>query len=125
MVHADDPAARAVAYGWFAAYARGDVPAMLRQAAFPFRSTSGVAAKSPAELKGLLDALLEESGGQRSVRGLQLFSPAGARGALGSLPGGFEEGNLLFGVADVGGDKFVLVLGQRSGAWKALGLVRR
>jgi TonB family protein len=60
----------------------------------------------------------------RKVRGLQLYSPAGARGALGSLPEGFDEVGSLFAVAQVNGDTFVLVLAKAKSVWKAVGLVR-
>jgi TonB family protein len=126
VMRADDPAARAAAGDWFDAYARGDVGRMIGHAALPFRSSSGVAAKTAGELRSQLKALLDESAGRREVRNLQVFSPAGARGALGGLPSGFDDGTgALFAVAQVSGDTFVLVLGQRSGSWKAIGLVRR
>jgi TonB family protein len=126
VVRADDPAAREVAASWFDAYARGDLKRLLAQSALPFRSSSGVAAKNAGELKNLLSGLLEESDGKRAVRALQLYSPAGARGALGQLPPGFEEGGqALFAVAHVEGDTFVLVLSQKGKTWRPVGLVRR
>jgi hypothetical protein len=125
VMRADDPAAREAAAAWFGAYARGDLGAMVSRAALPFRSSSGVAAKTAGELRAQLKGLLDESTGRREVRALQVFSPAGARGALGSLPPGFDDGaGALFAVGQIAGDTFVLVLGQRSGAWKAIGLVR-
>jgi TonB family protein len=125
VMRADDPAAQAAANRWFQAYGRGDVAAMVGQSSLPFRSASGVAAKNAGELKNLIKGLVDESGGNREVRGLQLFSPAGARGALGSLPAGFDDGSTLFAVAQVSGDTFVLVLANKSGSWKPVGLVRR
>ena len=125
MVHADDPVAREAAAAWFSAYTRGDLRAMVAQAALPFRSSAGVAAKTPGDLRHLLEALMEESPPPRMVRALQLYSPAGVRGALGALPPGFEEdGSLLFAVAHVSGDPFVLVLSRHGGKWRAIGLVR-
>jgi TonB family protein len=125
VVHGDDPAARAVAEDWLAALARGDVKRMLSHAAFPFRSTSGVAAKNANELRALLEGLAEESSNARHVRALQVYSPAGVRGVLGSLPPGFDEGGMLFAVADIGGEGFVAVLAPRNGGWRVVGLVRR
>ncbi len=121
----DDPGARAVAQTWFEAYAAGAVSKMVATAAFPFHSAGGVIAKTAADLKGMLANLVDESGG-RAVRALQVYSAAGARGALGGLPSGFEMGgSTLFAVAQVSGDTFVLVLEKRSGVWKAVGLIRR
>lgn len=126
VVRADDPEARNTAELWLDGYARGDVRRMLQQSTFPFRSSGGIAAKNTDDLGDLLRALLEESPPNRKVRALQLYSAAGARGSLGGLPPGFEEGTgMLFGIARVGGDTFVLVLAKRNGTWKAIGLVRR
>jgi TonB family protein len=124
VVHADDPIAREIAAVWFDGYVRGDLKAMVGQSLLPFRSSAGVAAKTAAELRNLLTSLLDESPQPRKVRGLQLYSPAGARGALGSLPENFDDTGSLFAVANVNGDTFVLVLGKQKNAWKAVGLVR-
>jgi hypothetical protein len=124
VVHADDPIAREIAAVWFDGYVRGDLKAMVGQSLLPFRSSAGVAAKTAAELRNLLASLLDESPQPRKVRGLQLYSPAGARGALGSLPENFDDSGSLFAVAQVNGDTFVLVLGKQKNAWKAVGLVR-
>ena len=124
VVRADDPGATEAAAIWFDGYVRGDLKAMVGQSLLPFRSTAGVAAKTPGDLKNLLASLLDESPTPRKVRGLQLYSPAGARGALGSLPEGFDEVGSLFAVAQVNGDTFVLVLAKAKSVWKAVGLVR-
>jgi TonB family protein len=126
VVHADDPGAREAATAWFLAYQRGDLATMTSQAALPFRSSSGVAAKSASELRHLIQSLMDESASPRKVRTLQLYSPAGVRGALGTMPPGFDDDAAsLFAVAEVSGDTFVLVLGKKSGVWRAIGLVRR
>jgi TonB family protein len=124
VVHADDPAAREIAAIWFDGYVRGDLKAMVGQSLLPFKSSAGVAAKSAPELRNLLASLLDESPQPRKVHGLQLYSPAGARGALGSLPENFDDSGSLFAVAQVNGDTFVLVLAKQKNAWKAVGLVR-
>jgi TonB family protein len=124
VVHADDPVARQVAAIWFDGYVRGDLKAMVGQSLLPFRSSAGIAAKSAAELRNLLSSLLDESPQPRKVHGLQLYSPAGARGVLGSLPENFDEPGSLFAVAQANGDTFVLVLSKQKNAWKAVGLVR-
>jgi hypothetical protein len=90
VVRADDPGAREAAAIWFDGYVRGDLKAMVGQSLLPFRSTAGVAAKTPGDLKNLLASLLDESPTPRKVRGLQLYSPAGARNLLGVCPDGFR-----------------------------------
>jgi TonB family protein len=125
VVRGDDPAARDLAAGWFDAYARGDVKGMVARSNLPFRAVTGVAAKTAADLRNLLASLLDEIPA-RKVQALDVYSPAGARGALGSLPLGFEDDTgTLFAVARVSGETFVLVLGRGKGGWKAVGLVRR
>jgi TonB family protein len=125
VVHADDPAARVLADAWFAAFAKGDVKAMLAHAAFPFRSSSGVAAKSAGELRKLLESLIEETPAPRTARALQIYSHGGARGALGALPAGFDdESPSLFAVTQISGDTFVLVLARSGNSWRAVGLAR-
>jgi hypothetical protein len=126
VVHADDPAARTAATAWFQAFSRGDLHGLTGGAATPFKSSAGVAAKNANELRNLLQSLLEETPSPRAVRALQLYSPAGARAALGGLPAGFDdEAASLFAVVEVSGDTFVLVLARRNNVWKAVGLVRR
>jgi TonB family protein len=125
-VRSDDPDARAVAEQWFDGYSRGNVGRMLRQAAFPFRSSRGIAARKASELETLLRDLIAEAPARRRVQTLQLYTAAGVRGALGGLPPGFDDGtSLLFAVSNVGGDTFVLVLSQTPEGWRATGLVRR
>ena len=125
VVHADDPAARETAAIWFDGFVRGDLKAMVGQSQLPFRSSAGIAAKTAPELRNLLASLLDESPTPRKVRALQLHSPAGARNVLGNLPEGFQDdAGALFGVAQVNGDTFVLVLAKQKTVWKAIGLVR-
>ncbi len=126
LVRSDDPAARAVAEQWFDAYAHGDVARMVRQAAVPFRSNEGVAARSSGELGKMFRELVSEASGKRSVHALQLYTAAGARKVLAGLPSGFSESaGQLFAVGHVGGDSFVLVLAPHGGHWRAIGLVRQ
>lgn len=126
VVRADDPGAREAAAVWFDAFNRGDLAKMVAGAAVPFRSSAGVAAKSKDELRRLLEGLLEETPAPRKAHGLQLYSPAGARNVLGGLPPGIdEEAASLFGIAQVSGDTYVLVVAKRGTVWKAVGLVRR
>jgi TonB family protein len=126
VARADDPAARAVADLWFDGYVHGDVARMLRQAAYPFKALGGTAASSARELEAQLKDLVAEAPRRRRVTALQLYSAAGIRGVLGSLPQVFGDGaGLLFAVAQAGGDTFVLVLERNQNVWRATGLIRR
>ncbi len=128
VARADDPQAREVAERWFAAYARADVPAMVKEAAFPFGTGMGAIAKNPRELTTLFADLVAEASGKRVVRAVEIYSVAGARGRLGKLPPGVAaSGAALFATGHVGGDSFVLALVKRTptGPWRAIGLARR
>jgi hypothetical protein len=126
---AETPAARALAKSWFDAFTRGDVSAMVGQAAFPFKSTGGNAvASSRGDLTGMLRALVDETpAASRAVTSLQVLTAASLRGAIGRLPQGLDDGSgLLFALAHTAGnDTLILVLSPRSDGWKASGLARR
>ncbi len=129
VARADDPQARAVATDWFAALLRGDTARMLALVNLPFRGT-GVSTSSSRELGKWLAGLADESPDGRLLQSLQVYSAAGARGVLGTLPQGFaDDTRILFALARLGGsagsDTFVLVLSPRFGDWKAVGFFRR
>jgi hypothetical protein len=122
---AQDPAAKAVAASFFAAFARGDVSGMLAGAGYPFRSLSGVAASDRGELQGMLKGLVDESS-SRSLRRLEVHTSAGIRRALGRLPPGLDDGSgLLFALAETGEATYILLISPHSGGWRATGLFRR
>jgi hypothetical protein len=124
---ADDPRVRRVADAWFASFARGDVPAMVGAAGYPFRSGDGVAATASGALTSLLTGLVDETSERSGTGHPQLFTRASLRGLVGKLPGGLEDDpGLLFAVGQVSrSDALILILAERSGIWKAVGLVRR
>jgi hypothetical protein len=125
---AENPAARALARGWFDAFARGDVMAMLGKAIYPFRSTSGNVASSRGDLATMLKALIDESpAAGRGVASLQLFTAAALRGVIGRLPPGLDDGSgQLFAVAKTAGnDTLILILSSKAEGWRIAGLARR
>jgi hypothetical protein len=126
LARAEDPKARGVAEHFFAALAGRDTSRMMAQTALPFRSREGVAAQSKGQLKALLDDLSSEYSAATKFRGLQMYSAAGVRTLLGGMPPAYGDGRgMLFAVAQIGGDTFVLVLGKGNSGWRATGLVRR
>jgi hypothetical protein len=114
-----------VARNWFDAYVRGDVAAMTAGAVFPFRSSTGIAAKSRDELARLLESLVAETP-KRTAAPVTVETGAGLRRMLGKLPPGLDDGSgLLFAVSSTDGDPLILVLTHTPSGWKATGLIRR
>jgi hypothetical protein len=124
---ATDPVAKAAAERWFAALAAGDARALADMATLPFK-TSGKEVLKRAALSAMLADLVEETTGGHAGRTVQIFTAAGLRAALGKLPPNLEDGSggQLYGVASTDPhDALILVLGQRGGLWRPIGLVRR
>jgi TonB family protein len=125
----DNPAARRLAEEWFAALVAGDVPRMVRDAVFPFRTAGAGSATSASALSRMLRDLLADEPLVRPTARVELMTAAGLRAAGASVPAPFGDGaGLLFAMARIGKNVFVLALsepaGQGTGHWKARGLVR-
>jgi TonB family protein len=121
---ATDPAARTVAERWFKALGKGDISALTGMSAVPFK-TSGKDVTKRDVLAAMLKDLMREDVGTLSV---QVFSTAGLRAAIGKLPPNVDDGTggQLYALASGGhNDMLILILAQRGGAWKPVGLVRR
>jgi hypothetical protein len=121
---AGDPAAHAAADRWFAALASGDVSALLDQAALPFK-TNGKTVQHRAELQQMLADLTSE--GMKRPGSVRLVTAAALRAAIGKLPPDLDDaGGQLYAAVAVGkSDMLILVLGQRAGGWRPVGMVRR
>ena len=92
--------------------------------AVPFK-TSGKDVTKRDVLAAMLKDLMREDVGTLSV---QVFSTAGLRAAIGKLPPNVDDGTggQLYALASGGhNDTLILILAQRAGAWKPVGLVRR
>ncbi|MBC8131769.1 MAG: TonB family protein, partial [Deltaproteobacteria bacterium] len=123
--NAPDEATRDVAQAWFAAYVRGDIAAMTARATFPFRSTTGIAAKGKGELAQMLTNLVAESP-VRTTTAVSIETAAGLRKLLGKLPPGLDDGaGAVFAISQVDGDMMILLLARTGAGWKISGLVRR
>jgi TonB family protein len=123
--NAEDPAAHAVAERWYAALASGDITRLLDMAALPFKTTEKDVTRR-ADLSAMLSGLASE--GVRRPQSLQLVSAARLRAAIGKLPPNLEDGGsgqLYAAVLAGPNDMLILVLAQRAGIWRPIGLVRR
>ncbi|MBC8132160.1 MAG: hypothetical protein H7X95_04200 [Deltaproteobacteria bacterium] len=98
---------------------------MTARATFPFRSTTGVAAKGKAELAQMLTNLVAESP-VRTTTAVTVETAAGLRKLVGKLPPGLDDGaGALFAISQVDGDTMILLLARTGAGWKVSGLVRR
>ena len=129
VAHADDPRAHEVAERWFAALAAADTKALADMAALPFKTSAKEVTKRATLAAMLADLVQEGSGpGARASKAAQVFTGASLRAALGKLPPHLDDGSggQLYAIASSSAhDTLILILGQRGGLWKAVGLVRR
>jgi TonB family protein len=120
-----DQATKDFAQSWFASFARGDISAMTARAAYPFRSSAGVAAKSREELAQMLANLIAETS-QRASAPVSVETAASLRKLIGKLPPGLDDGSgTLFAVTRIDNDMMILLLAKTGAGWKATGLIRR
>ncbi|HVY37019.1 MAG TPA: TonB C-terminal domain-containing protein [Polyangia bacterium] len=121
---AGDAGANDAASRWFAALAGGDVGRLLDQAALPFK-TNGRTVTRRADLQQMLVDLMSE--GVRRPGSVRLVTAAALRAAIGKLPPDLEDaGGQLYAAVSMGQkDMLILVLGQRAGGWRPVGMVRR
>jgi TonB family protein len=119
-----DPAATAIAKNWVRAFTKGELTTVINRSALPFRYQSRIAAKSKEELEGLLESLSDEVAGQTAtVKGT--YTAAGLRKKYGSVAAGVEEGEgRVYAVVEIAGDTVILMLEQRFGSWRVVGMTR-
>ncbi len=121
-----DPAARAIAERWFKAMAGNDIAAATALAALPFK-TSGKDVTKRGTLSSMLTDLAGEEKSSRAPT-VQLYTTAGLRAAIGKLPANVDDGTggQLYALATSGPrDALILILAERGGQWRVVGLVRR
>ena len=120
-----DPGAQAAALRWFTALAAGDTTHLLEMAALPFK-TSGKEVSKKDDLSAMLADLASE--GIRRPQSVQLVTAARLRAAIGKLPPSLDDtgSGQLYSAVEMGSDQMlILILGQRGGAWRPVGMVRR
>ncbi len=123
--NAADPGAQAAALRWFTALAAGDTAHLLQMAALPFK-TSAKEVRAKDELSSMLADLASE--GIRRPQSVRLVTAAGLRAAIGKLPPSLDDtgSGQLYSAVELGSDQMlILILGQRTGSWRPVGMVRR
>jgi TonB family protein len=123
--NAADPGAQAAALRWFTALAAGDITHLLEMAALPFK-TSGKEVSKKDDLSSMLADLASE--GIHRPQSVQLVTAARLRAAIGKLPPSLDDtgSGQLYSAVELGSDQMlILILGQRGGSWRPVGMVRR
>ena len=123
--NAGDPAAQAAAVRWFSALAAQDTARLLEMAALPFKTNDKEVSKK-ADLSAMLADLASE--GIRRYQSVRLVTAAGLRAVIGKLPPSLDDssGGQLYSALEMGPDQMlILILAQRGGVWRPIGMVRR
>ena len=121
-----DPAARVIAESWFKALAAGDAAALAAMSTLPFKTAGKDVTKRSA-----LSAMLSDLAGEEKASTaptVDIYTTAGLRAAIGKLPANVDDGSgaQLYALASRGArDALILILAQRGGEWRPVGLVRR
>ncbi len=117
--------AKDAAEGWFAAYVRGDAGWLAGWSAAPLTAGGEVVASDGPAVKKMYAALLKEAPADRRLDGFEVLTAAGIRAKLGGLPpGGEGDGTMVFAVANVGKEHFVLLLKKSDQGWRVCGIDR-
>ncbi len=121
---APDPDAKSAADGWLKVFAARDAARLAARASLPFMVGDQVVARTREELQGVLQAMLDESGGA-APGASEVFTAAGLRKRYGSVPAGVQEGlGRNYAVSKVKGEPFILILERRFGDWRVVGVAR-
>jgi hypothetical protein len=123
--NAADPAAQAAALRWFTALAGGDTARLLEMAALPFK-TNAKAVNQKADLSAMFADVAGE--GIRRPSSVRVVTAAQLRAVIGKLPAGLDDsgsGQLYSAVAIGQDEMLILILGQRAGGWRPVGMIRR
>jgi hypothetical protein len=68
--------------------------------------------------------MVEEAGGKKP-KAPKIYTAAGLRKELGSVPAGVREGSgRIFALTNIGGDPIILLVEKRFGAWRVVGFSR-
>ena len=120
-----EAAAGKAANGWLYDFGANDVDKLVLRSSVPFYAGDQIVARTKEELRGVLQAMLDESKGAGKPASPRIYSAAGLRKELGNVPAGVNEGNgRLFALTRIGGDPLVLILERRFGAWRLIGIAR-
>src|SRR5690606_1260885 len=120
-----DPEASSAARAWLKLFGAGDAAKLAARARVPFVIGDQVVARTREELQGVLQGMLDESGGG-APGAAEMFTAAGLRKRFGSVPAGVQEGlGRNYAVTKIRGEQLVLILERRFGDWRVVGVARR
>ena len=121
-----DARARGPALAWLVGLMQGKTDKMVTVSKVPFTASGKVVARNRAQLKRVLQTLIDENPRRRIRSGVNLLTASGLRSRLGSLPRGVRPGSPnLYVVTKLGRTDVVLILGRGATArWRVVGLAR-
>jgi TonB family protein len=121
-----DPRARAPALAWLVGLMQGKTDKMITVTRLPFTASGRVVARKSAQLKRVLQTLIDENPTRRIQTSVRLLTASGLRSRLGSLPRGIRPGLAnLYVVARLGRVDVVIILGRGPGSrWQVTGIAR-
>ncbi len=120
----DTGGAQLAAEGWFAAYARGDVPWLAGWSGVPFVADGEVVARDAAALKKLYQDMIAGTTGARAVTELRVLTPDAMDEARGVLPSRSARSVRRYAIGHVAGKELILLLQKTSKGWRVGGLDR-
>jgi TonB family protein len=120
----NDPDIKRAANNWLGYLKKGDIDKLKARSSVPFYAGDQIVARTQPELKGVLNALIDEARGA-TVSGAKLYTAAGLRKKFGSVPSGVSEGRgRIYAVNKIGGQTTILLLERRFASWRVVGLTR-
>ena len=121
-----DSRAKAPALAWLVGLMQGKTDKMLTVSKLPFTASGRVVARKQAQLKRVLQTLIDENPRRRIRTDVRLLTASGLRSRLGSLPRGIRPGSTnLYVVARLGRVDVVIILGRGANSrWQVTGIAR-
>ena len=115
--------AKESAQQWLAAFQKGDIRWLAATSGLPFTAAGKEVAEDGARLRAFYGELLSEEGPRQGT--LRMLTIPQMRAALGRLPRGADEPEMVFGWIDLSGEDIILLLAPTDRGFSVVGIERR